>query len=253
MGAAFVDRFATISRDYATFRPAYPTALFDWLATIAPERSIAWDCGTGSGQAAVALAEYFERVVATDASESQLSSALSHPAVEYRIAAAEVSGLADSSVDLITVAQALHWFDVEDFFTECERVLTPGGVLAVWSYGPLRMTGKTVDRVVQDYYHNIVGHFWPMERALVDSGYATITLPFQSIDSPAFEMEEWWKLDELLGYLGTWSATTAYREAVEQDPLELIENRMLRAWRNPEGERQVVWPLTVLAGRKCSA
>ena len=250
MADAYVDRFAGVARDYAAFRPTYPPALFDWLATIVPARSLAWDCATGSGQAAIDLAERFESVIATDASRHQLAHAASHPRVEYRHAPADASGIPASSVDLVTVAQALHWFDVGRFYAECERVLVPGGVLAVWSYGPLRVAGGSVDRVVQEYYHDILGPYWPAERALVDSSYASVVLPYPQLVAPVFHMEAWWTLAELLGHLGTWSSTAAYREATEQDPLELIDRRLARAWRDPEGERQVIWPLTVLVCRK---
>ena len=245
MSQGFVDRFGAVSGDYARFRPQYPSALFDWLASIAPGRSLAWDCATGSGQAAIELASRFDRVIATDASVGQIAAATPAPGVTYRAAKAEDSGLLSDSVDLITVAQALHWFDVDAFYAECDRVLVGGGVLAVWSYGPLSVEGVSVDRVVQRYYHDIVGPWWPPERALVDSGYMSVDLPHPEISAPSFEMEAWWTLRELEGYLGTWSATSAYRAEMEEDPIELIETSLSRAWRDPEGERRITWPLTV--------
>ena len=249
MSAEFVDRFGAVSDDYSKFRPKYPSAIFDWLASIAPSSSLVWDCATGSGQAAVELTARFDRVVATDASPAQIASAVSAPGLTYRVAEASDSGLADQSVDLITVAQALHWFDLDAFFAECERVLVPGGVLAVWSYGPLSVDGKTVDAVIQRYYHDIVGPWWPPERVLVDSGYASIELPGRGIETPPFEMEAWWTLNQTMGYLSTWSASSAYRSAMGEDPLVVIENSLGRAWRDPEGERRVRWPLTLRACR----
>jgi len=248
--AEFVDRFAPVAGDYAAFRPRYPAALFDWLASITPAHSLAWDCGTGSGQAAVELASRFGHVLATDASAEQVSKAAPNPRVEYLVTPAHDCPLADSSADLVTVAQALHWFDIERFFVECDRVLVPGGVLAVWTYGPLHVANQSVDRVVQGYYHDIVGPYWPQERSLVDSGYASIRLPYPELEAPGFEMGAWWTLSDLLGYLGTWSATSTYREQVGDDPLDLVGDALARAWRDPEAERQVVWPLTVRVGRK---
>lgn len=249
MGEGFVDRFGPVSGDYAAFRPTYPDALFDWLASVINQAGLAWDCATGTGQAAIPLAARFERVVATDASDDQIAGAPTVANIEFRVAPAHKSGLPDASVDLVTVAQALHWFDVDRFFAECQRVLKPGGVLAVWTYGPLHVAGQTVDSVVQRYYHEIVGSWWPPERKLVDSGYRSISLPFPEFETPEFQMDAWWTLRELLGYLGTWSATTAYRDAMHSDPREIIENSLARAWRDSEGERQVVWPLTVRACR----
>ena len=252
MRESFVDRFASVSGDYAAFRPTYPHALIDWLASIASERSLAWDCATGSGQAAVDLAARFERVIATDASADQIAKAASHPRIEYRVAPAEESGIATGSVDLITVAQALHWFDVDRFFLECERVLKPGGVLAVWTYGPLHVQGESVDAIVQRFYHDIAGPYWPVERALVDSGYQSIKLPYPELEVPAFEMTAFWSLKALLGYLGTWSSTTAYRETTGEDPRDLIGESLAQAWGDTTATRQVVWPLVVRAGRKGS-
>lgn len=250
MGSGFHDRFGSVSVDYAAHRPGYPPALFEYLASLAPSRELAWDCATGSGQAAVGLAAHFHRVVATDQSPGQIAQAARLANVEYAVGAAERSSLPDSAVDLITVAQALHWFDVEAFYRECDRVLVPGGVLAVWSYGPLVVTGATIDRVVQTYYHDIVGPYWPPERALVDAGYGSIVLPYPELLPPEFRMEAWWSLDELLGYLGTWSSTSAYRDATGDDPRTLIDSALAQAWRDPDGKRQIRWPLTLCVCQK---
>jgi SAM-dependent methyltransferase len=225
-------------------------ALFEWLAAVSPDRGLAWDCATGSGQAARDLAKRFDHVIATDASASQIDRALPAHGVDYRVAAAEDSGLEPGSVGLVTVAQALHWFAIDRFFAECERVLKPGGLLALWTYGPQTVAGAAVDRIVQHYYRDIVGPYWPAERALVDSGYVSISLPFPELATPAFGMSAEWSLERLLGYLGTWSATTAYRAAVGTDPLDLIRAEISTAWGDPGVPRTIVWPLTVRAGRK---
>ena len=201
----FRDHFASAAPAYAAFRPRYPAALFAALAEQAPGRHMAWDCATGSGQAAIGLAEQFEQVEATDASAAQLAAALAHPRVRYRQAPADASGLAPHSVELVTVAQALHWLDRPAFYAEARRVLAPGGVVAVWCYGLVEL-GAGVDEPIRAFYERTVGPYWPPERALVDSGYRTIDFPFAELALPAITMEAELTLQELGGYLGTWSA-----------------------------------------------
>lgn len=245
----FCDHFSPVSHDYAAFRPAYPDMLFAWLASIAPARLLAWDCATGSGQAACGLAEHFDRVVATDASDAQILAAKKHPRIEYRVAQAESFGSDDHSIDLVTVAQALHWFDMERFFEESRRVLAVNGVLAVWSYGPLIIEGSMADRIVRKFYHDVAGPYWPPQRALVDSGYRDIVLPFRAIDAPVFEMTVSWTLYELLGYIRTWSATARYVAANGTDPVLQLGEQLRTCWGREERRRCVSWPLVVLAGQ----
>ena len=247
----FVDRFAPMAADYAEFRPHYPKALFDWLAGLTPGQTLAWDCATGTGQAAVGLAALFERVVATDASAAQIGQATPHPRIEYRVARAESSGLNAHSADIVTVAQALHWIDRDCFFAEVQRVLKPGGLLAVWTYGALRTDDDGVNALVSRFQNEIVGPCWPPERALVDSGYRSIELPFPVLTAlPTFAMSAVWTLPELLGYFGTWSATRLYQEQFGQDPLKLIHAALLAAWGSPDMARPITWPLTVRVARK---
>lgn len=184
----FCDHFSGVSAGYAEFRPTYPDTLFRWLASVSPSRRVAWDCATGSGQAAPGLAAWFDRVMATDASSSQIGAATPHPRVEYRVASAESSGIRTRTVDLVTVAQALHWFNRERFFSKAGRVLVQDGVLAVWSYGRISLGDDHADEVVQDFYHGAAAPYWPPERSLVDSGYSSIRLPFEDLDVPDFEM-----------------------------------------------------------------
>ncbi|TCJ14961.1 class I SAM-dependent methyltransferase [Parasulfuritortus cantonensis] len=245
----FNDHFAPVSGAYADFRPRYPAALFDWLAEQAPARALAWDCACGSGQASVDLAARFARVVATDASEKQLAGAQAHPHVEYRQAPAEASGLADASADLVTVAQALHWFDRPRFYAEVRRVLRPGGLLAVWTYGVQRVDDLRVNAHVQRFYHDVVGPYWPPERALVESGYRDLEFPFAELAVPAFAMTTHWRLARLLGYFRSWSATGRYLAAVGRDPVAALADEIAGAWGDPEVARQVTWPLAVRVGR----
>lgn len=246
----FRNRFGCVSADYARYRPTYPAELFRWLASLAPRRSAAWDCGTGSGQAAVALAEYFDRVIATDASAEQLASATQHDRVQYRQASADQSGIADGSMDLVTVAQALHWFNIPEFFFECDRVLRPLGAIAVWTYGPPQIDEESINEILQFFYREIVGNYWPPERDFVENRYQTIQLPYPELTSPPFEMSTSWNLYELLGYLGTWSATSAYRQATGGDPRQRIEASLRRHWKDANYSRRFVMPLTIRACKK---
>jgi ubiquinone/menaquinone biosynthesis C-methylase UbiE len=250
MSQPFHDYFSGVANRYADFRPHYPAALFDYLATLVPPNSLVWDCAAGSGQATLDLAQRFDRVVATDASREQIASAMPHPKVEYRVTPAERSGLPDKSVGLITVAQALHWFDLERFYAEARRVLSPGGVLAAWAYGINVVEGDPVNQLVQDFYSNIVGPYWPPERKLVEDGYRTIPFPFAEITPPAFRMEARWTLEQLLGYFSTWSATNRFMKATGQNPLGSLSDELSRAWGDPNLPRPIVWPLSLRIGRK---
>ncbi len=250
MTATFHDHFSSFATRYADFRPHYPAALFDYLATLVDHNTLVWDCAAGSGQATVDLAARFDRVIATDASAEQLGSAPRLKNVEYRVALAEQSGLPDSSVGLVTIAQALHWFRHAEFFAEVTRVLKPGGYLAVWVYATNRLAGDAVDALVQDYYSNVVGPYWPPERRMTEDGYKAIALPFPEISSPSFRMEVRWTLEQLLGYFNTWSATNRFIKATGQNPLEPLRGALLKVWGDPESSRDVVWPLTFRVARK---
>ena len=243
----FKDYFSKRSEDYAKYRPVYPLELFEHLASIAPSRALAWDCATGNGQAACALSQIFSRVVATDASSSQLEHATHHDRVVYKVARAEDSGLESHSVDLITVAQALHWFDLDKFYAEAKRVLKTEGALAVWSYNLINVSPE-IDEVIKRFYKEIVGPYWPPERRLVEEGYNSIPFPFREIETPQFDMRARWTLDDLLGYLRTWSATQKFMEKNEVDPLLSINDELLALWGEPESEKQVRWPLKLRVG-----
>ncbi|MFN2633748.1 MAG: class I SAM-dependent methyltransferase [Thermoanaerobaculia bacterium] len=244
---SFPDHFSGHAADYARFRPDYPGALFDYLAGISPARRMAWDCATGNGQAARALADRFARVVATDASAGQIAQAVPHPRVEYRVAPAEASGLPDGAADLVTVAQALHWFDRPLFWEEARRVLAPEGVIAVWAYDLVRVD-PGVDAAVRRLAREIVGPFWPPERHFVDDGYAAIELPFEEISAPDLVMEKLWVLSDLRGYLRTWSATRRYVASVGEDPLSRIEPELAAAWGDPGEPRRATWTLDLRVG-----
>ena len=248
---AFKDHFSKQAADYAKFRPLYPRELFEYLGSVSPSRALAWDCGTGNGQAAVGLASVFDHVVATDASEKQISHAQPHRRVEYRVAPAENSDIKSGMVDLLVVAQALHWFDLDRFYVEARRVLKPNGALAVSAY-LFAQIEPAVDAVVNQYYSEVVGPFWAPERRLVEN-FADIPFPFHKIDPPKFQMAVHWNLDHLVGYLRTWSATQRFIAAKGTDPLEQIIDELRRAWGNPQQARSIIWPLTLRVGVKGDA
>lgn len=245
----FQDHFAPVAGAYADYRPTYPAGLFEWLANQVPGRRLAWDCACGSGQASVDLARHFDQVWATDASAAQLRDARPDPRVAYHEAPAEASGLADATVDLVTVAQALHWFDRPRFYAEARRVLKPGGVLAVWTYGVQRLDTPAIDALVQHFYRETVGPYWPPERAWVESGYQQLEFPFAEWPAPAFAMTADWSLSQLLGYFASWSATGRYRQATGEDPVAGLAERLTPVWGDPAHPRTVTWPLAVRVGR----
>jgi len=251
MASAFSDHYSAVADAYARFRPRYPPELFAWLATHSPGRGLAWDCATGNGQAATALVEHFERVVASDASAAQVARARRHSRCAPRVALAEASALPAAGADLVTVAQALHWFDLERFWPEVHRVLRPGGLVAVWCYQLFSST-PAVDRVIARFYHEVVGPYWPPERAILERGYGDVPFPFEELAAPPFAMAADWDLEHLLGYLGTWSATRRYQARHGADPREQIGAELSAAWGAVE-RRRLRWPLLVRAGRTSGA
>ena len=244
----FKDLFSRAAAEYAAHRPRYPAQLFVELATIAPRTELAWDCATGNGQAAIGLAAHFRRVIATDASAAQIASALRHERVTYRVALAETSGLDTASVDIVTVAQALHWLDVSAFFAEARRALVPRGVIAAWCYGLLEIDGR-VDSLVRRFYEETVGPYWSPERALVDAGYRTIDFPFAELQLPPLAIEQDLSLDQLGGYLRTWSATQRYMQQRGEDPVAPLLEEIAMVWGDPAVARRSRWPLSIRVGR----
>ena len=244
----FADHFSRDSAAYAKFRPRYPDALFDFLAEEAPARDEAWDVGTGTGQSAVGLARVFEHVTATDPSSAQIERAHPHPRVDYRVGPAEASGLDGDTMDLVAVAQAVHWFDRPRFWPEARRVLRPGGVMAVWTYLLFEISPE-IDDVVRRFYSGIVGPFWPPERRLTEQRYQTIEFPFAEFDAPDFVIEQVMTLDEVAGYLRTWSATRAFRSHHLHDPVADLVKELARAWRPPHETRVARWPVAMRVGR----
>ena len=245
---SFKDHFSGHAAAYARYRPGYPPALFDYLATLPRHREVALDCATGSGQAAVGLARHFALVVASDGSVSQLRSAEPHPRVSYIGNLAEAPALRTACVDLVAAAQAAHWFDHARFYVEVRRVLRPGGVLAIWTYGLARVD-PDIDAIVHHFYTQTVGPYWPPERRHVEAGYRTLPFPLDEIAAPAFELTMSWDLDALLGYLGTWSAVQRYTKETGMDPLPSLRAQIAPIWNSGATRRSVVWPLHLRVGK----
>lgn len=245
--AAFRDHFSDRPRDYAAHRPGYPAALVDWLASLPARRDLALDAGCGSGQLSTLLGDRFARVIAIDASAPQLAEASPHARVEYRVARAEDTGLDDATVDLLTVAQAAHWFDVDAFHREARRIVRPGGAVAWISYGVVELDGPAAE--VLRAIRAEVASFWPPERRHVESGYRTLDFRFDELDAPPLAIRLPWTADDFANYVETWSAT---KRAADERGAEIVARfrRDIReAWGDPAQRRDVTWPLVVRAGR----
>jgi len=245
-GTPFQDHFSRQASDYRRHRPGYPPALFSYLASLAPAAERALDVATGSGQAAVGLADHFASVRATEPSRAQLERAMPHPKVAYALESAEDISAPEGPFDLLTVAQAAHWFDLPRFYREAQRVLKPGGVIALWTYGMLSAVGG-VDAVIADFYRDVVGPYWPRERHHVEEGYARLPFPFEEITAPHFALQKDWSLEDAIGYLRSWSAVQRYTRLRGRDPMDIVIAPLASAW--GEGRRLVSWPVRLRIGR----
>jgi SAM-dependent methyltransferase len=242
------DHFSGVSSGYAEFRPRYPRTLYEFIASVAPNHDRVWDCGAGSGQASLDLAESFGHVVASDLSGAQVAHGPTHQRISWVVGAAEAAPIAKKSVDAVTVAQALHWFDHARFYGEVRRVSVPGAAVVAWTYMPSKMEGEAGaihDRLM---FETLRG-YWPAERRHVDTGYRSIPFPFERIDAPVLRLDESWPLAQVTGYMRTWSATARYRKQHGVDPVVDVERDLRGIWGDPEERRAITWPLVVLAGR----
>ncbi len=242
------DNFSRQADIYAKYRPKYPQYLYDFLMTLVKNNHVAWDCATGNGQVATSLAAFFDKVIATDASLSQLAYAKPLPNVEYRVAKAESSGFKSNSVDLITVAQAIHWFDFEKFFSEVRRKAHNDTVIAVWGYGLLKISAN-LDEILQDLYANVLGDYWDRERKHLDNAYQTIPFPFKTIPTPRFSMQLEWNLADLMGYLNTWSSVQKFIVAENYSPLEKVEADLKKSWGDRNVPKKIDWDIYLKVGK----
>jgi SAM-dependent methyltransferase len=244
----FKDHFSSRSAGYAVYRPTYPDALVDFLAAIAPGHALALDCACGTGQLSVPLARRFRRVIAVDASTGQISHAEAHDRIEYRVARAESSGVPDAMADLIAVAQAAHWLDLDRFYGEARRVARPGAALALITYGIGHVEGAP-DAILLRFYYEVIGPYWPPERRLVETSYRTLAFPFREIDPPPLDIVASWRLADLLGYVRTWSAVKEAEQILGTAPMDALTRELGEVWGDPETRRTITWPLSVRAGR----
>jgi ubiquinone/menaquinone biosynthesis C-methylase UbiE len=242
------DNFSTQAKQYAEYRPTYPKVLYDFLLQAVEAKELAWDCGTGNGQVASQLANYFNKVVATDPSQAQLVHAKSLINVEYRLATAEVSGLLNHSVDLITVAQAIHWFNFDKFYAEVRRVAREKAIIAIWGYGLLQIT-PSVDKILSHFYGKTLRNYWDAERKHLDNAYQTIPFPFQQLDMPRLQMEASWNLAELVGYLRTWSSVQKLMAMDHSDPLTTVVTELKSCWGDEAISQTVRWEIYLKVGK----
>lgn len=241
------DNFSTQADQYAKYRPSYPNALFDFLIKLVPGRQRAWDCGTGNGQVAEKLAKHFEKIDATDISSRQLQNAFQHERITYSVQPAEKTNFPANSFDLVTVAQAVHWFDFEKFYTEVRRTVKDKGVLAVIGYGLPRIS-PVIDQIIANFYYNTLDAYWDKERKYVDENYQTIPFPFKEVKAPAFENTLQWTFKHLTGFLGSGSAVQRYKKENGRDPVELIYEDLAKNW-GEAASRPMIFPILLRVGR----
>ena len=238
------DNFSKQSAGYSVYRPGYPEALFEFILAHTPGRKFALDVATGNGQVAGALAAHFEKVFAIDISEGQLKHSIKKSNIIYSIASAENTGI-NEKMDLVTVGQAAHWFELSEFYKEVQRIISPGGILALFGY-QLPTIDTPVDVVIEEFYNGLLGPFWDPERKLVDEGYASIFFPFKKMEHPQFQMYYSWTCEQLLGFLGTWSAVQHYKNKHNADPLELFREKIIESWGKSEFKK-ITFPVFLLA------
>ena len=245
---AFKDHFSANSNNYARFRPTYPLDLFEFIVSQVSAYDQAWDCATGNGQAATIIAKYFKKVIATDASKEQIAHTSSQNNIKYQVALAEQTNIKSHSVDLITVAQALHWFDFDRFYKEVKRVSKKDAILAVWGYTLFKTNVPAIDDLILNFYEDITGKYWPPERRHIDNRYQSIPFPFEEVPTPKFNIKNTINSTHLVNYLGTWSAVKNYREATGKDPLIDLKSEMNQIVKDDESI-SIVTPLFLRIGK----
>jgi len=223
------DLFSTHSGQYNIYRPRYPQELFDFVVSVVQKRKLAWDCGTGNGQVATELANYFDHVYATDISQNQLDEAPNRKNISYSVQSAEQTNFPDHQFDLITTAQAIHWFDIDAFYSEVTRTIINDGIFAVIGYG-LAETFPAADAIINRFFSKILGPYWDEERHYLNKKYQTLPFPFREIESPEFSITYNWDFKHVIGYIGTWSAVEHYKNRTEKDPMKLISEELKQCW-----------------------
>ena len=243
----FQDHFSRQAEIYLKARPTYPDELFEYLASISPSNKFCWDCATGSGQAAISLANHFEKIIATDGSEKQIANGIPKANNEYRIGTAEESGLENSSVDLITVATAAHWFNLDLFYKEAERVAKPNGILAVWTYSEAKISTE-IDELMEWFMYEYLYNYWPDGRWYVRNKYTTLPFPFTPIQTPNFFCRMSWNKQQWLNYVMSWSSYNNYVAKHNTDPIEALLPKLNLLWQDEE-TKEIIWPLHLKSAR----
>jgi len=239
------DNFSAQAKAYSQYRPYYPAEMIDYVLSFVNDKNIALDVATGNGQVAAALASHFKKVYATDISQKQIDNATTAPNIYYSVSRAEETAFTDYQFDLITVAQAIHWFNFDEFYTEVRRILKPNGLLAILGYG-LFITNKESDKILSHFYKNIIGPYWDAERKYIDDNYTTIPFPLQEIEAKQFTNNFTWTFDQLIGYLNTWSAVQHYKNKNGTNPVDLIYKELQSTWE--ASSKQVTFPLLLRLG-----
>lgn len=241
------DNFSTQAAEYAIYRPTYPKEMYDFIFSLVKNRNAAWDCATGNGQVARELALHFDNVYATDISKKQIEQALKLPNIVYQVESSDKVNAADGSFDLITVAQAIHWFNFDAFYSEVKRTLKPEGIFAVIGYGIMSID-KKVDKAVHKLYEDFLGKYWDPERRYIEENYKTIPFPFKEITAPHIFIKTHWNFNQLIGYLNTWSALQHYKKANERNPIEYMFTELKEAW-GSDAEKEIRFPVLLRVGR----
>lgn len=239
------DYFSGHSKLYAAFRPTYPVELFDFIFTHIQRFDLAWDCATGNGQVAGELSNHFKQVCATDISQQQLDHAVQVKNISYSLQAAEQTNFNAEQFDLITVGQAMHWFDLDKFYAEVKRVSKKDGLLAVWGYAVCSVN-PAIDAIFLDFYNTTVGPYWDNARKLVEDEYQTIPFPFQEIKTPRFFIKVEWTLEQFTGYLSSWSATQKFIKDKKYDPVPDVFKVFQPLW---TGKKVVSFPVFLRLGK----
>jgi len=249
MTTSSANHFSSKSEEYSFSRPLYPDSLFKFLNEITSNKDLAWDCATGNGQAAIGLCKYFNKVIASDASTSQINNRFQRDNITYDVFPAENANIQDNCVNLITVAQAVHWFDLERFYREVRRVGKRNGIIAVWSYG-MHKIDPVIDKIGEKLTvrGEILGKYWPQETKYVKDDYKTIPFPFKEIEVPGFEMRVTWSLDDLFAYMQTWSSVKRFQKEKNYNPLDLVKEEMKNLWGKEDEQKLIRWDVNLRIG-----
>jgi len=245
---AFKDNFSQQSDLYVKYRPLYPRELYAYLSSLTNEHQLAWDCGTGNGQSAIGLAEFYDNVIATDPSQQQIQNAISNEKVKYVVEKAENNSIESNSIDLITIANALHWFDFDLFYKEANRVLKSNGIIAAWAYGIPKISTE-VDEILNQFHYGTLDDYWLPENRLVEKEYTTIPFPFEEISTSQFYYEKAMNLDGLIGYLNTWSATQRFINKKNYNPTEALFHQLRQVWKDSSSKKILRWDLILKVGK----